>query len=1155
MPNQSLFSLMSDAGRAAYARLLDRPENSAGGGDVGTSIRWPSPLAATDDHRIVAQEMTRILGGSDYNWAYVGHYGDLTNALRFEAQDRRSFEGWLEDYNQRSDRLAGLPAGSDPSDPRVRQTLQDVYRGIWPGEGFPIPDNSIPPAGMERDFSGRVLEYQEFANGPTQDRTVDLRSDSQWSALVENRDANGSLISESGTNRSGASWSESLNGDNSTFTFNGQTFSGTQLASGAGLTLGSTIGGILGGNSLAGRIVGSTVLGTLGQSVGDALVRSGLGTALLGNGTLTSSMLDNAVTTTIADFGGNLAPNAIGNIAGSFSSLLFGEAAQALGLHGFAGGLFTTIGTSITSQLATNLGAMTLNSVAGTTLTTAFSPDAFVGNIGGAIGGYFGSYLAAQIVPATGIASSIGGRIGGAIGGFLASEIPVVGTFFGSLVGSVLGTLVGGLFDPHIVPWSSEMVGAVNGVLGINYWNWNGGGNPQEFTALSNLVAGQANQVLALTRRDPNIMNITGLTSINELVFNQLGSTLTAIYPDGNSTNFYVDGMPQWFALQALYNTSEIATYELVQHAVLVGSDPIVTGALAAARVQDTTTPAIYADLLVAQDYERYRANAEIINTAMAANPNSDFTAGWNLTLLRAQALGLDRIVTHAGWTADLTDSHETIRDAGGNVVQQLTFNADGSATTDTGTLVFNFNFVDARLSYGIDGRAYLTAPDGVRRDVTGATRLFFNDGHIDEADGNPLVDDLYYDSQYHDVYLAGVDPDAHYAASGWHEGRNPNAYFDTNYYLSRNPDVAAAGINPLMHYDGSGWHEGRNPSARFSTRGYLSAYPDVAAAGSDPLVHYLQYGMAEGRNPRGTDTVDHDFNGDGIADIFWRNTATEHTGIWFMNSGGGTFTWQDTQNVPADWQVEGSGDLNGDGRSDIFWHNTATGQTGIWYMNRDAGTYTWQETQNVPTEWRVGGIGDFNGDGRADIFWQNTTTAHTGIWYMNRAAGTFAWQDTQNVPAEWQVQGTGDFNGDGRADLFWHNMTTAHTGIWYMNAAAGSFAWQDTQDVPTDWQVPGTGDFNGDGRDDLLWRNTANAGIGLWNMGAGPGAYSWQDLGSIPLDWTIPQVSDFGGDGRADILWRNTTSGDVGLWNSNAGVGQSSWQDIQIVPTAWRVN
>jgi hypothetical protein len=174
----------------------------------------------------------------------------------------------------------------------------------------------------------------------------------------------------------------------------------------------------------------------------------------------------------------------------------------------------------------TNLGAMTLNSAGiSTTLTAGFSAGNFVGNISGAVGGYFGSYLANEIVPAHGIASSIGGRIGG----FVASEIPIVGTFFGSLVGSVLGTLVGGLFDPHIVPWSQEMVGAVNGVLGINYWNWNGGGNPQEFTALANMVASNADQVLALTRRDPNIMNITGLTSINELVFNQLGSTLTAI--------------------------------------------------------------------------------------------------------------------------------------------------------------------------------------------------------------------------------------------------------------------------------------------------------------------------------------------------------------------------------------------------------------------------------------------------------------------------------------------------------------------------------------------------------------------------------------------------------------------------------------------------
>jgi hypothetical protein len=86
--------------------------------------------------------------------------------------------------------------------------------------------------------------------------------------------------------------------------------------------------------------------------------------------------------------------------------------------------------------------------------------------------------------------------------------------------------------------------------------------------------------------------------------------------------------MPQAVALQAIFNASQQSTLELVDHAVIAGGDPITTGALAAARVLDNSTPAVYSDLLIAQDYERYRANAEAINTLMAVNPDSDFTAG-----------------------------------------------------------------------------------------------------------------------------------------------------------------------------------------------------------------------------------------------------------------------------------------------------------------------------------------------------------------------------------------------------------------------------------------------------------------------------------------------------------------------------------------------
>jgi hypothetical protein len=44
----------------------------------------------------------------------------------------------------------------------------------------------------------------------------------------------------------------------------------------------------------------------------------------------------------------------------------------------------------------------------------------------------------------------------------------------------------------------------------------------------------------------------------------------------------------------------------------------------------------------------------------------------------------------------------------------------------------------------------------------------------------------------------------------GWHEGRDPSAWFDTRLYLVNNPDVAAAGIDPLDHVINTGIYEGR---------------------------------------------------------------------------------------------------------------------------------------------------------------------------------------------------------------------------------------------------------------------------------------------------------------------------------------------------------
>ncbi len=74
---------------------------------------------------------------------------------------------------------------------------------------------------------------------------------------------------------------------------------------------------------------------------------------------------------------------------------------------------------------------------------------------------------------------------------------------------------------------------------------------------------------------------------------------------------------------------------------------------------------------------------------------------------------------------------------------------------------------------------------------------------------------------------------------------------FDAAFYLATNPDVAASGMEPLAHYALTGWTEGRDPAPGFSVRHYLDTYPDVVAAKVDPFAHYLLAGRAEGREPR----------------------------------------------------------------------------------------------------------------------------------------------------------------------------------------------------------------------------------------------------------------------------------------------------------------
>jgi hypothetical protein len=180
-------------------------------------------------------------------------------------------------------------------------------------------------------------------------------------------------------------------------------------------------------------------------------------------------------------------------------------------------------------------------------------------------------------------------------------------------------------------------------------------------------------------------------------------------------------------------------------------------------------------------------------------------------------------------------------------------FNApSGISAIDGGygidSITFGFRLVDATVSY-VGNTVVVEGPSG-RTVLSGFDTYVFTDGTVHNSDENPLVDDLFYFAQGHDVWNAHVDAEVHFNSTGWHESRDPNAFFSTLIYLSANPDVAAAGINPLTHFDQTGWKEGRVPSLEFDPAQYLGANPDVAAAYIDPLRHFLAIGASEGRQP-----------------------------------------------------------------------------------------------------------------------------------------------------------------------------------------------------------------------------------------------------------------------------------------------------------------
>jgi hypothetical protein len=230
------------------------------------------------------------------------------------------------------------------------------------------------------------------------------------------------------------------------------------------------------------------------------------------------------------------------------------------------------------------------------------------------------------------------------------------------------------------------------------------------------------------------------------------------------------------------------------------------------------------------------------------------------------------------------------------------------------------------------------------------------------------------------------------------------------------------------------------------------------------------------------------DFNNDGKADLLWQHTDGS-VATWTMNgtvrvSGQVHFGPQPDTN----WKIVGTGDLDGNGSADIVWRNQVTGSLTGWLMNGvTVVTGSNLTPAAVPdTNWTIRALGDLNNDGKADLIWQNTADGRISVWLMNGLSQIRGHLLSPGIVSDtnWHIVGTGDIDGNGSMDLFWQHQGDGRISAWLMNGQilAQGVLLSPGQVADTGWKIRGVSDVNGDARPDLIWQHQ-DGRISAWIM------------------------------------------------------------------------
>ena len=328
------------------------------------------------------------------------------------------------------------------------------------------------------------------------------------------------------------------------------------------------------------------------------------------------------------------------------------------------------------------------------------------------------------------------------------------------------------------------------------------------------------------------------------------------------------------------------------------------------------------------------------------------------------------------------------------------------------------------------------------------------------------------------------------------------------------------------------------NGDGSWSTFPLVNGPGSITAFGEDEAgeLYVVGYGgglyALDGAGPAAVVPVRHDFNGDGKADVLWRNATTGENYLYPMNGTAILGTEGYLRRVAdLNWKVVGIGDFDGDGRADILWRNSSTGENYLYFMDGTTIKPTEGYIRAVADQnWKVAGVGDFDGDGKADILWRNSVTGQNYLYPMDGLTikATEGYLRTVADTA-WQIVGVGEFDGDGKADILWRNSVSGENYLYPMDGTAIKPTEGYLRTVADlSWQVAGIGDYNGDGKSDILWRNGTTGENYLYPMD-GRTILGTEGYLRTVMDqsWQVKGTGDYDGDGKADVLWRNSVTGE----------------------------